>query len=176
MGLNAFAARACRCYTIWGRELGWIAPEAAPAAELTPRLRLLVFSQGPLTLSQYYTLAPIRAQNPQSGTARKSFWEVSFPHPKPLPHITKKTGCNGPFMKCKICKAEAAVALRSHNAAFCPACYKEFFARQVTRGIEGQNLFSHEERVLVGAFGRQRFFGAYAGAFPPGLQRHRPAH
>ena len=56
-------------------------------------------------------------------------------------------------MKCKICKAEAAVALRSHNAAFCPACYKEFFARQVTRGIEGQNLFSHEERVLVALSG-----------------------
>ena len=56
-------------------------------------------------------------------------------------------------MKCKICKAEAAVALRSHKAAFCPACYKEFFARQVTRGIEGQNLFSHEERVLVALSG-----------------------
>ncbi len=33
VGLNAFAARACRCYTIWGRELGWIAPEAAPAGQ-----------------------------------------------------------------------------------------------------------------------------------------------
>ena len=41
-------------------------------------------------------------------------------------------------MKCKICKAEAVVALRSHNAAFCPDCYKDFFARQVERGIEGE--------------------------------------
>lgn len=29
-------------------------------------------------------------------------------------------------MKCKICKAEAVVALKSHNAAFCPDCYKDF--------------------------------------------------
>ena len=56
-------------------------------------------------------------------------------------------------MKCKICKAEAVVALRSHNAAFCPACYKDFFARQVARGIEGQGLFTREERVLVALSG-----------------------
>ena len=56
-------------------------------------------------------------------------------------------------MKCKICKAEAAVALRSHNTAFCPDCYKDFFSRQVTRAIEGQNLFTHDERVLVALSG-----------------------
>ena len=56
-------------------------------------------------------------------------------------------------MKCKICKAEAVVALRSHNAAFCPDCYKDFFARQVERGIEGQKLFTRDERVLVALSG-----------------------
>ena len=56
-------------------------------------------------------------------------------------------------MKCKICKAEAVVALRSHNAAFCPDCYKDFFARQVERGIEGQKLFTRNERVLVALSG-----------------------
>ena len=56
-------------------------------------------------------------------------------------------------MKCKICKAEAAVALRSHNTAFCPDCYKDFFSRQVTRAIEGQKLFTHDERVLVALSG-----------------------
>lgn len=56
-------------------------------------------------------------------------------------------------MKCKICKAEAVVALKSHNAAFCPDCYKDFFARQVARGIEGQKLFTRHERILVALSG-----------------------
>ena len=56
-------------------------------------------------------------------------------------------------MKCKICKAEAVVALRSHNAAFCAACYKELFARQVARGIESQKLFTREEKILVALSG-----------------------
>ena len=56
-------------------------------------------------------------------------------------------------MKCKICKAPAAVALKSHNAAFCPDCYKDFFARQVARGIEGQKLFTRDERILVALSG-----------------------
>ena len=51
-------------------------------------------------------------------------------------------------MKCKICKATAVVALKSHNAGFCAACYKEFFARQVARGIEGQKLFNTTERLI----------------------------
>ncbi|MBQ9453006.1 MAG: adenine nucleotide alpha hydrolase family protein [Desulfovibrio sp.] len=56
-------------------------------------------------------------------------------------------------MKCKICKANAVVALRSHNAAFCGPCYKAFFARQVIRGIESQKLFTHEEKILVALSG-----------------------
>lgn len=56
-------------------------------------------------------------------------------------------------MKCKICKATAVVGLRSHNAAFCPDCYKDFFSRQVARGIEGPKLFTREERVLVALSG-----------------------
>lgn len=56
-------------------------------------------------------------------------------------------------MKCKVCKAEAVVALRSHNAAFCATCYLAFFARQVARGIESQDLFTHEDRILVALSG-----------------------
>ena len=65
-------------------------------------------------------------------------------------------------MKCKICKATAQVALKSHNAAFCPDCYKDFFARQVERGIKGapgpdgrhgEPLFTREERILVALSG-----------------------
>ena len=65
-------------------------------------------------------------------------------------------------MKCKICKATAQVALKSHNAAFCPVCYKDFFARQVERGIKGapgpdgrhgEPLFKRDERILVALSG-----------------------
>ena len=65
-------------------------------------------------------------------------------------------------MKCKICKVTAQVALKSHNAAFCPDCYKEFFARQVERGIKGapgpdgrhgEPLFTRDERILVALSG-----------------------
>lgn len=56
-------------------------------------------------------------------------------------------------MKCKICKTEAVVGLRSHNAAFCEKCYLEFFRRQVQRGIEGQKLFGRDERILVALSG-----------------------
>lgn len=56
-------------------------------------------------------------------------------------------------MKCKICKEEAAVALKSHNAAFCPDCYKKFFRRQLLRGIEAFSLFSPRDRILVAISG-----------------------
>ena len=65
-------------------------------------------------------------------------------------------------MKCKICKAQAVVALKSHNAAFCADCYKDFFARQVARGIKGAPgpdgrhetpLFTRDERILVALSG-----------------------
>jgi uncharacterized protein (TIGR00269 family) len=56
-------------------------------------------------------------------------------------------------VKCKRCKAEAVVGLRSHNAGFCPSCYMEFFSRQVERGIASQKLFTHEERILVALSG-----------------------
>lgn len=65
-------------------------------------------------------------------------------------------------MKCKICKATASVALKSHNAAFCSDCYREFFSRQVERGIKGapgpdgkhsEPLFARQERILVALSG-----------------------
>ena len=56
-------------------------------------------------------------------------------------------------MKCKRCKATAVVALPSHHTAFCASCFREFFARQVQRGIESHRLFTREERVLVALSG-----------------------
>jgi uncharacterized protein (TIGR00269 family) len=56
-------------------------------------------------------------------------------------------------MKCTICKTQAAVSLKSHNSAFCPECYKDFFLRQVARGIKSQKLFTYNDRILVALSG-----------------------
>jgi len=53
-------------------------------------------------------------------------------------------------MKCKRCRrAEAAVDLPSHHAAFCPDCFFLFFQRQVKEGIRKFRLLSPSDRVLV---------------------------
>ena len=56
-------------------------------------------------------------------------------------------------MKCRRCHADAAVALPSHNSAFCPECFLDFFSRQVSRGIEEQRLMSRDDRVLAALSG-----------------------
>lgn len=56
-------------------------------------------------------------------------------------------------MKCTRCKAEAAVSLPSHNSAFCPACYLDFFTKQVEKGIQKQKLFTHDDTILVALSG-----------------------
>ena len=56
-------------------------------------------------------------------------------------------------MKCKVCTATAVVALRSHHAGFCAECFLKFFSRQVEKGIQGRNLFTKEDRVLVALSG-----------------------
>ncbi len=56
-------------------------------------------------------------------------------------------------MKCKICKEQAVVSLRSHHAGFCPKCYLQFFSRQVEKGIRKQKLFTHDDRILVALSG-----------------------
>ena len=56
-------------------------------------------------------------------------------------------------MKCTRCKATAAVALPSHHAGFCPACFFDFFRGQVEKGIRRHNLFMHDEKILVALSG-----------------------
>ncbi|MCC8193849.1 MAG: tRNA(Ile)-lysidine synthetase, partial [Deltaproteobacteria bacterium] len=56
-------------------------------------------------------------------------------------------------MKCTRCKATAAVALPSHNAGFCPACFLDFFRNQVEKGIRKQNLFTRDDKILVAISG-----------------------
>lgn len=45
------------------------------------------------------------------------------------------------------------VALRSHHAGFCAACYLEFFTKQVEKGIRKQKLFTHDDQILVALSG-----------------------
>lgn len=56
-------------------------------------------------------------------------------------------------MKCKICKRDAVVKLRAHNAAFCRDCFLNFFSRQVQRGIEQEHLCTKEDKILVAVSG-----------------------
>ena len=56
-------------------------------------------------------------------------------------------------MKCKCCKATAAVALPSHHAGFCPECFLAFFRKQVEKGIRRQKLFTHDDKILVAISG-----------------------
>ena len=56
-------------------------------------------------------------------------------------------------MKCRRCHARAVVSLPSHNTAFCPDCFLDFFSRQVDRGIREHKLMTREDRVLVALSG-----------------------
>lgn len=56
-------------------------------------------------------------------------------------------------MKCKVCGAEAVVALSSHNCSFCGDCYLKFFRRQIEKGIKTYNLFTHSDKILVALSG-----------------------
>ena len=56
-------------------------------------------------------------------------------------------------MKCTRCKKEALVKLRRHNARFCGDCFEIFFSRQVESAIKKGEMFSKEEKVLVGVSG-----------------------
>lgn len=56
-------------------------------------------------------------------------------------------------MKCRRCKATAVVSLPSHNTGFCAECFLRFFSKQVDRGIREQNLFTHDDKVLVALSG-----------------------
>ncbi|GAB6060216.1 ATP-binding protein [Desulfonatronum parangueonense] len=56
-------------------------------------------------------------------------------------------------MKCRKCKALAAVALPSHNTAFCAECYPDFFRSQVERSIHRHKMIAPQERVLVAVSG-----------------------
>ena len=76
-------------------------------------------------------------------------------------------------MKCKRCRrAEAAVELPSHHAAFCPDCFFVFFRRQVTEGIRKLRLLSPEDRVLVCVSGGKVSLVVNEVSYPSHLERN----
>ena len=56
-------------------------------------------------------------------------------------------------MKCTRCRERAELALRSHNAAFCRACFLIYFQRQVERTIRQDKMFTPDETILVAVSG-----------------------
>lgn len=56
-------------------------------------------------------------------------------------------------MKCKVCRAHAAVDIRRHNAAFCPDHFVEHITNQVARTVKEFKMFSPADRLLVAVSG-----------------------
>lgn len=56
-------------------------------------------------------------------------------------------------MKCTRCKKLAVVKIRRHNSAFCPTCFDLFFSRQVENAIRRGQMFTRDDRILLGVSG-----------------------
>jgi uncharacterized protein (TIGR00269 family) len=56
-------------------------------------------------------------------------------------------------MKCRRCSANAVISLPSHNTAFCPECFLEFFSKQVDKGIQEYHLMSRQDKILIALSG-----------------------
>ena len=56
-------------------------------------------------------------------------------------------------MRCQRCKGDATIEVRRHHTAFCNEHFIEFFDRQVERAIDGEHMFTRDERVLVAISG-----------------------
>jgi tRNA-5-methyluridine54 2-sulfurtransferase len=56
-------------------------------------------------------------------------------------------------MRCRQCTKAATVEIRRHHTAFCNDHFLEFFGRQVQRAIDGERMFTREDRILVAVSG-----------------------
>jgi uncharacterized protein (TIGR00269 family) len=56
-------------------------------------------------------------------------------------------------MRCRSCRAPAAVEVRRHNAAFCPACFTTYCRNQVAKAVAEHEMLHAGERVLVAVSG-----------------------
>lgn len=57
-------------------------------------------------------------------------------------------------MKCRVCRAQAQVDIRRHNAAFCAEHFLEHIRNQVARTIAEFRMFQEDDRLLVAVSGR----------------------
>jgi tRNA-5-methyluridine54 2-sulfurtransferase len=56
-------------------------------------------------------------------------------------------------MRCRRCKAPAVIEVRRHNAAFCRDCFVHHVHEQVRRAVEGFDMFTPRDRILVAVSG-----------------------
>ncbi len=56
-------------------------------------------------------------------------------------------------MKCRVCRAPAAIDIRRHNAAFCRDHFLHHCEEQVRRAIDAHRMFEPSDRVLVAVSG-----------------------
>jgi tRNA-5-methyluridine54 2-sulfurtransferase len=56
-------------------------------------------------------------------------------------------------MRCRVCKSRAAVEVRRHNAAFCRDHFIDHVTRQVERTIHEFDMFTHDDRLVIGVSG-----------------------
>ena len=56
-------------------------------------------------------------------------------------------------MKCRVCRAPAAIDIRRHNAAFCRDHFLHHCEEQVRRAIDTHRMFEPSDRVLVAVSG-----------------------
>jgi len=64
-------------------------------------------------------------------------------------------------MRCKRCRAPAAVEVRRHNASFCRPCFIRHVHEQVKRTIKSFDMFGPEDRILVAVSGGKDSLGLW---------------
>ncbi len=56
-------------------------------------------------------------------------------------------------MKCRVCRERAAIQVRRHNANFCAPHFVEHIHRQVERTISHYDMFTPDDRLVLGVSG-----------------------
>jgi hypothetical protein len=52
-----------------------------------------------------------------------------------------------------VCRAQAVIEIRRHNAGFCQPCFLKHCRDQVVRAIDDFSMMGHDDRVLVAVSG-----------------------
>jgi tRNA-5-methyluridine54 2-sulfurtransferase len=56
-------------------------------------------------------------------------------------------------MRCIKCAEKAVIELPRHSSAFCKPHFLEYFTNQVKRAIRRNEMFTHQDRILVAVSG-----------------------